>query len=288
MNATASVCHRPCLAPAAVGADRARHFPALPNTHVETRHIGADRIGAEWIIGPGVENPQTIILFLHGGAYITGAPSHYRGFTSRLSVTADAQVCAVDYRLAPEHPFPAALDDAQAAYTHLLDHGHNPAHIIIIGDSAGGGLVLSLLTALRMSDQPLPCAAVVISPWTDLTFSGETHHTKAADDPWLTANGLREAADLFLNGADPTSPLISPLFADFAGWPPLLIMVGGREILLSDSTRLAERAAAKGVSVTLDIWHDMIHVFPIFAPLLPQADHAIERIGLFVRYHRGN
>lgn len=264
----------------ALGTDRAAHFPPLADTRIERVSVGG--IPAEWVVAPEVA-PVCTILFLHGGAYISGAAQNYRAFTSRLSAACNARILALDYRLAPEEPFPTAIEDAQAAYTWLREHDDLP--LFILGDSAGGGLSLALLHALNIARIPQPRAVLLLSPWVDLTLSGESYTTRAEADPWLSEKMVTVAAEMYLNGANPQSPLISPLFGTFDGLPPLLIMVGGREILLSDSLRLAEKASAAGVSVTLDVWYDMIHVFPIFAPLLPEAQHAIDRIGLFLRYH---
>jgi acetyl esterase/lipase len=191
----------------------------------------------------------------------------------------------VEYRLAPEHPFPAAVEDATAAYRWLLASGVRPAGIAIAGDSAGGGLTLATLVALRDAGDPLPAAAVCLSPWVDLEGIGDSMATKAAADPFVRKEMIQFMAQQYLGERSLRTPLAAPLYADLHGLPPLLIQVGTAETLLDDSTRIAERARAAGVSVTLDTWDNMIHVWQLFAPMLPEGQQAIERIGAFIREH---
>jgi monoterpene epsilon-lactone hydrolase len=191
-------------------------------------------------------------------------------------------VLSVDYRLAPEHPHPAAVEDATAAYRFLLDTGISPGNLAIGGDSAGGGLTVACLIALRDAGLPLPAAGVCISPWVDLTQSGESMDSKADEDPMVSREALQVMANAYLGGGDPKEATASPLFADLAGLPPLLIQVGTAETLLDDATRLAERAKSQGVDVTLEAWEEMIHVWHAFAVLLPEGRQAIERIGEFL------
>jgi acetyl esterase/lipase len=223
------------------------------------------------------------VLYLHGGAYVIGGVHTHRGLTGGVSRSSGARVLSVDYRLAPEHPYPAAVEDAVAAYGFLLEQGIRPEAIAIAGDSAGGGLTVATLLALREAGEPLPAAGVLISPWLDLSLSGETLKTKAAEDPLVTQDLLARTAEAYLAGADPTTPTASPLFADLAGLPPLLVQVGSAETLLDDSRRFAERAVAAGVDVTLEVWDEMIHVWHAFAGLLPEADQAVGGIGEYLR-----
>jgi acetyl esterase/lipase len=244
--------------------------------------VNAGGVPAEWIAAPGAVDDR-VVLYLHGGGYVMGSINTHRDLVGRLSRAASARALALDYRLAPEHPFPAAVDDATAAYRWLLSQGLKPARLVIAGDSAGGGLTLATLLALREAQVPLPAAGVCISPWTDMEGTGQSMTTKAAVDPVVQREGLLGMAKLYLGQADPKTPLAAPLHADFRGLPPLLIQVGGSETLLDDSTRVAERAKAAGVKVDLQVWEEMIHVWHLFAPFLPEGQQAIERIGAFIR-----
>jgi epsilon-lactone hydrolase len=244
----------------------------------------ADVVPAEWVTPDGVAGDR-VIMYLHGGAYQLGSPATLRHLVALLGAAAQARAFSVDYRLAPEHPFPAAVDDAVAAYRWLLAAGHDPASVAIAGDSAGGGLTLATLVALRDSGDALPAAAVAMSPWTDLALTGESLRTRADVDVMLKPAGLPQTAALYLAGADPRHPYASPLYADLHGLPPLLIHVGDAEVILDDSTRFAARARAAGVAVTLQIWDEMPHVFQAFAGLLPEADQAVAQIGSWLREH---
>ena len=203
-----------------------------------------------------------------------------------LSAAAQARVLSAGYRLAPEHPFPAAVEDALTAYRWLIASGQPARQVVISGDSSGGGLALAALVALRDAGDPLPGAAVVISPWTDLDLGGESMRSRAAADVMLTPDGAREAADWYLAGQDARHPHASPLYADLHGLPPVLIQAGDAEILRDDSVRFAAAAQAAGVDVTLEIWPEMPHVWHIFAGLLPEADDAVQRIGRWLRENR--
>ena len=244
--------------------------------------VDAGGVPAEWISAAGAD-AGTVVYYLHGGAYAIGSINTHREMISRIARAANARALAIDYRLAPEHPFPAAVEDAVAAYRWLLSTGADPERIVIAGDSAGGGLTVATLLALRDAGDPLPAAAVCISPWTDLAITGESMDTKADVDPLIKKADAIAGAKQYLGGADPRNPLASPLYADLSGLPHLLVQVGGSETLLNDATRLAERAQAAGVDVTLETWEEMIHVWHFFAFILPEAQQAIDRIGQFIR-----
>lgn len=222
------------------------------------------------------------MLYLHGGGFTVGSPRSHRAFVSRLSSATRSRALSLEYRLAPEHPFPAAIEDAVAAYRWLLDVHASPERVVVAGDSAGGGLAISAMVAARDEGLPMPGALVVVSPWVDLTCSGASMQTHRDDDVWLDPDGATEVAGVYLGGADPADPLASPLFADHTGLPPTLIVVGTAEILLDDARRLADRMRAAGGTVVLDEWTDMLHVFPAFAPYVPESRRAIRQIGAFV------
>jgi acetyl esterase/lipase len=253
---------------------------------VQVVHVDAAGVPAAWVEAPGID-PGRVVLYLHGGGYVIGSITTHRELAGRLSRATAARVLIIDYRLAPEHPYPAAVEDATTAYRWLLQHGATPARTVIAGDSAGGGLTVATLLALRDAGDALPAAGICLSPWTDMEGIGESMQTKAGVDPIVQREGLVHMANLYLHGADPRSPLAAPLYANLQGLPPLLIQVGTRETLLDDATRLAARAQADGVDVTLEPWEEMIHVWQIFAPLLPEGQQAIERIGDYVRQHAG-
>lgn len=240
--------------------------------------VDAGGAPAEWVAAAGADSAR-VLVYLHGGAYQIGSPATLRHMVALLSRAARARVLSVDYRLAPEHPFPAAVEDAVAAYRWLLATGTDPQVVAVAGDSAGGGLALGALVALRDAGTPMPAAAVVLSPWTDLALTGESLRTRAAVDVMIRAAGLGTTADTYLAGADPRHPYASPLYADLHGLPPMLIHVGDAEVILDDSIRIAARARDHGVDVTIEVWDEMPHVWHAFAGLLPEADRAIERIG---------
>jgi monoterpene epsilon-lactone hydrolase len=259
-------------------------FPAPAG--VSSKPVDVGGIAGEWTTAPGAGEEQTI-YWLHGGGYCIGSINTHRALVAGISAASGARVLAIDYRLAPEHPFPAAVEDAVSGYLWLLSTGVDPAQVIIGGDSAGGGLAIATLVALKESGKPLPAAAVCISPWTDMTMAGESLASKAEADPMITNDGITRARDAYVSASDPREPLASPIYADLAGLPPLLIQVGENEVLLSDSTRLAERAEAAGVDTTLEVWPDMIHVWHFFAAMLPEGQQAIERIGEWVKERVG-
>jgi monoterpene epsilon-lactone hydrolase len=253
-------------------------------TDVRCEPVNAGGVPAEWITAPGV-NTERVIYYLHGGGYAYGSINTHREMVSRLSRAASARVLIIDYRLAPENPFPAALDDSTAAYRWLLSVGVNPTRLVIAGESAGGGLTVATLVALRDAGEPLPAAGICLSPWVDLECLGESMVTKGEIDPMATREGTLMLAKAYLRDTDPRTPLASPLYADLTGLPPLLIQVGTAEILFDDATRLADRARAAGVDVILEPWEDMIHMWHFFAAILREGQEAIDRIGEFIRQH---
>jgi epsilon-lactone hydrolase len=258
------------------------HFVPAPD--VATTQVFAGGRPALWVRTPAVIEDRTV-LYLHGGGYAMGSPQTFRDLTSRIGRAAGARVLVPDYRLAPEHPFPAAVNDAVASYRWLLAQGAAPEQVVIAGDSAGGGLTLATLVALRDQGDPLPAAGVCESPWVDMEGTGGSMNTRAAVDPLMERAVVQQMAAQYLAGADPRSPLAAPLHADLAGLPPLLIQVGECETLLDDAVRVAARAQAAGVDVTLEEFEGMPHVWHFFASFLPEAREAIQRIGDFVREH---
>lgn len=238
-------------------------------------------VPAEWSTTPEAD-PARAVLFLHGGGYIAGSIVSHRYLAVEIGRAAQARTLALGYRLAPEHPYPAQLEDALAAYQYLCDRGLPTGTIAVAGDSAGSNLALALLLALRARGLPLPCCGWLISPWSDLTASGATMQTKAGVDPLIQKPYLLELARDFAGGKELIDPLISPQLADLTGLPPLLIHVGSEETLLDDAVGLAGRAGAAGVDVTLEIWPEMIHAFPMFFPRVVASRRATARAGAFM------
>jgi len=279
--------------------ERIKSAPQNPNASLEARRAGMERIServpsdvicekvsangvdAEWIAAPGAAADR-VILYFHGGGYVLGSINTHRAMVSRIARASIARALAIDYRLAPEHPFPAAVDDAIASYRWLLAQGYKPHKIVIAGDSAGGGLTLAALLAIRDAKLPMPAGAVPISPWTDLEGTGESVRTRAARDVMVTQENLAGSAKQYYGAHNPKDPLVSPVHADFSGLPPMLIHVGDAEILLDDATRVAKSAKAAGVNVELEVWDDMPHVWHVFAKILPEGQQAIDKIGKFV------
>ncbi len=255
-------------------------FP-LPDD-VRSEPVDAGGVPGEWISVPE-SSPERTLLYLHGGGYCIGSIDTHRGLVAEIARASGCRALAVDYRLAPEHPFPAALDDALAAWRYLLSQGCEPSRASIVGDSAGGGLTVATLVAARDAGEPLPGAAACLSPWVDLEGTGESMTTKADQDPMIHREGLLRMARAYLGDAPARTPLAAPLHADLAGLPPLFIQVGTAEALLDDSKRLAERARASGVDVSLEQWEEMIHVFQAFGAMLPEAREAVAKIGEFLR-----
>ena len=246
--------------------------------------VDAGGVPAEWIATPGVV-AERVIYYLHGGGYVMGSVNTHREMVSRLSRAANARVLILDYRLAPENPFPAAVDDSTTAYRWLLSNGVDPSRLVIAGESAGGGLTVATLVALRDAGEPLPAAGICLSPWVDMECLGESMVTKAEIDPMVTRDVALMFAKAYLGDANPRTPLASPLYADLAGLPPLLIQVGTSEVLFDDARRLADRARAVGVDVILEPWDDMVHMWHFFAAMLPEGQQAIDKIGEFIRQH---
>lgn len=237
---------------------------------------------AEWLRPKGAPQ-ENVLLYLHGGAYLVGSCRTHRQLVSHIARAAGINALVPEYRLAPEHPFPAAIDDAVGVYRSLLADGFRPGNIVIAGDSAGGGLTIATLLSLRDAGGPMPAAAVLLSPFLDVTASGESATTRAAQDPWFDAKDMVVVARNYCgDGADLRNPLISPVFADVTGLPPMLIQVGDDEILLSDSTRFAANMKAAGREIELEIWPEMWHVFQLFIGKMPESREAINKIGDYV------
>jgi monoterpene epsilon-lactone hydrolase len=254
--------------------------PSPDGVTVEALTLGgrpAERSTPERVDGPGT------ILYLHGGAYVSGSLNTHRALSGRLALATARPVVALDYRLGPEHPFPAAVDDAVAAAEELAADGQPLA---VAGDSAGGGLALATLVALRDRGAVHPVAGWLISPWADLTQSGATYDTRVDVDPMLSREGLTEAAGEYLGAGDPTDPLASPMLADLSGLPPVRIDVGDDEVLLDDSVVTGHRIEEAGGAAQVVVWPQMIHVFPAFpADLVPEADECLTAAGAFLAQH---
>ncbi len=243
--------------------------------------VDAGGVAAEWTAVEGVDE-SGVVVYLHGGGYTVGGIGSHRGLCTNLSRAAGLPVLNVDYRLAPESPYPAAVDDAVAAVRYVRERGIDPSRIAVAGDSAGGGLTVCALLALRDAGDPSPAAGVCISPWTDLSLSGKSIDEKESVDPLVSRPLLEMMAGHYLAGGDPRAATASPLFADLAGLPPLLVHVGTAECLLDDATVFADRAREAGVDVELEVWEDMIHVWHTFADNLPEGRRAIEGIAGFL------
>ena len=265
-----------------INAMRAIMIEAPAPAGVTCTPVEAGGVSAEWSVADGADQDK-VILYVHGGGYVMGSAGSHRDMTGRLSQASGARVLSLNYRLAPEHPFPAPVDDSVAAYRWLLGQGIRASNIAIAGDSAGGGLALAALIAIRDAGEPVPAAGIGISPWVDMEGTGESMTTRAAVDPVVQKEGLLGMAKLYLGDADPKNPLAAPLHANLAGLPPLLIQVGDSETLLDDATRITERARKADVDVTLKIWDEMPHVWHLFAPILPEGRQAIEEIGAFFK-----
>ncbi len=263
---------------------------AFPATEAATTTpVDANGVPGEWVT-VAESDPNRRVLYFHGGGYVFGSPLTHRRLCEDIARAGGCAVLNLDYRLAPEHPFPAAVDDAIAGLKFIRANGPNgaaaPEATFVAGDSAGGGLTLATLLAARDQGIEQPDAAIAISAWTDLAITGESVTSLADDDPQKSSVPMLEnLAAQYLGGANAEDPLASPLYADFSGLPPLLLQVGGAEMLLSDTTRAAGRARASGLEVVEEVWDEMFHVWHLYAPLLPEGQQAIERIGEFTRQH---
>ena len=257
-------------------ARKARHV-AIEKTEIAGLH-------AEWY-RPESATPGKVLLYMHGGAYALGSCESHRKLVTHIARAANIEAVLFEYRLAPEHPFPAGLDDTLAAYRALLEKGYSADDIFIGGDSAGGGLTMGLLLQLRHAGMDLPRAAVMLSPFLDMTASGESVKTRAQQEPWFHAEDIVVVIRHYCPDQDLNNPLLSPVFANVAGMPPMLIQVGDHEILLSDSTRIADKLAAAGCEVQLEVFPEMWHVFQLFVGKMPESRAAIQKIGAYIRSH---
>ncbi|MES2187392.1 MAG: alpha/beta hydrolase [Pseudomonadota bacterium] len=270
-------------------------FLAAPHAEAVTADIDADGVACRWVVAPGAGpaaygHPHAdtkgdgVILFLHGGGYQIGSTASHHNAMARLSASSGCRVLGVDYRRAPEHRFPAPVEDALAAWHWLLGQGFAAGRIALCGDSAGGGLALALLVSLRDTGLPLPAAAVLMSPWADMEASGASYATHAARDPVTQRAVIQRMARAYMGkGVDLRHPLASPLHAELAGLPPVLVQVGEREVLLDDATGLADRLRQAGGDVRLAIWQGMVHTFQLFTGRLDEADAALDEAALFLR-----
>src|ERR1700733_11401475 len=259
---------------------RAKAFP-LPSD-VSVRPVIANGVRAEWTSTPDAD-PSSAILYLHGGGYVICSLDSHRHLMAEVGRAAGTRTLAINYRLAPEHPFPAPVEDTVAAYRFLLSSGLKPTRIAFAGDSAGGGLVIGAMLAIREAGLPLPGCGWCISPWVDMEALGESFTDRAEGDPTGQKETIRRVGEWYLGGADPRQPHAAPIYGDLRGLPPLLIQVGAAETLLDDSVALARKAGAADVLVDLQIWPEMIHIWHIFFPMLSAGRRAIASGGTFVR-----
>ena len=250
---------------------------------VTIESININDLPANWISAPE-SNLDKVILYLHGGGYMEGSLISHQDLAIRIGRASKSKVLLIGYRLAPEHPFPAALEDSIMVYKWLTTEKNVlPQNIVIAGDSAGGGLTLCTLLKLRDENIPLPAAAVCLSPWTDLAITGNSIKKNFKIDPWLKPSEIYFMAELYIGDNDPENPYISPLYGSFYNLPPILIHVGSHEILLDDATRVATKAKNEGVDTTIEIWDEMLHVFQAFANWAPEGQEAIDKIGEFIQ-----
>ncbi|MFD5666122.1 alpha/beta hydrolase [Streptomyces anthocyanicus] len=256
-----------------------------PDGVVSRRTVLGGRPALE--LDPDTASGPGRLLYLHGGGYLAGSPDTHAGLAGELARRAGLRAVSVDYRLAPEHPFPAAVDDGLAAYRELLSTGTDPQDLVLAGDSAGGGLGIATLLAAREAGLPQPAAVALFSPWVDLTLTGGSIRSKEGADPIFTEADVRAYADLYVGAGDRAAPLASPVFADLAGLPPLLVQAGANEVLLDDAVRLAGRAGADDVEVTLEVGPGLPHVYQLHYGRLEEADAALDRAARFLTAHLG-
>ena len=256
-------------------------FPLDPDINVDRVSV-ATGVSAEWTWTETADR-RRVVLYLHGGGYVFGSILSHRHLVAEIGRASGSRTLAIDYRLSPENPFPAAVDDALASYRFLLDEGIEPRHIALAGDSAGGGLVVATLVAIKEAGLPQPACGWVISPWVDMEASGETFVSRADTDPMVKREIIVNFAQAYLNGADPRSPFASPIYADLRGIAPLLIHVGASEVLLDDALKLARTAGAADVSVRLEIWPEMVHIWHVFHRILGDGRKAVQTGAKFLR-----
>ena len=248
---------------------------------VEVEKCDFRGLNSEWLTPKGVADGK-LLLYLHGGAYIVGGCGTHRQLVSHIAAAAGVRALLPEYRLAPEHPFPAAIDDAVGVYRALIADGYAAEKIVIAGDSAGGGLTMATLLSLRETGDPLPAAACLLSPWLDLASTGESMTRRAHRDPWFEPEDMPIIASHYCDKSMFKQPLVSPVYADLSGLPPLYIQVGEDEILLSDSTRAADKVREVGGEVDIEIWPDMWHVFQVFVHQMPESRAAIRKLGIYI------
>ena len=253
-------------------------------TAIGVRKQSADVNGLDvlWLTPKGAPDDK-LLVYLHGGAYIMGGIATHRQIVSHIARAACVRALLPEYRLAPEHPFPAAVEDAVSLYRALLADGYAPENIVFAGDSAGGGLTMATLLSLRDAGDPMPAGACLLSPWLDLAGTGETMTTHARRDPWFKPDDMPVVASYYCEPAQLRNPIVSPVYADLSNLPSLYIQVGAEEILLSDSTRAAEKIEAAGGKIDLEVWPGMWHVFQAFVHLMPESRMAVRKIGAFAR-----
>lgn len=258
----------------------ARLNPKVPDT-ITVTPVTLNGVTCEWVAGQDADKDRVLVYF-HGGGYTFGGLDSHRDIAWRLAQASRMRVLVVDYRLAPEHPFPAALEDATNCYRWLIDEGYSPSKLAIGGDSAGGGLSVALLINARNLGLPLPAAGILLSPWTDLSMSGDSIRTNAAADPMLSGEILEKMAAYYLGKRDRRAPLASPLFGDLSGLPPVMVQVGSMEVLKSDAERLAARIRDAHGEVHIEVWPAVFHVFQVFAARVPEGKQAIAKLGEFL------
>ncbi len=267
-----------------------RQAPSLPGSRipkdVRVEAVDAAGVPAEWITPDGAA-PGAVLLYLHGGGYVFGGLDSHRDIACRLARTAGVRTLLIEYRLAPEHRFPAPVEDATAVYQWLLDGGQTADRLMVAGDSAGGGLSVALMLNLRKLGLPLPKAALLMSPWTDLANTGASVALHAKADAMISPQAVAKFAGLYLNGQDAKDPLASPLYGDLSGLPPTRVLVGSEEVLLSDSERLVERINEAGGSAEISVWPKMPHVFPILAGVIPEGRQAVLDMSAFLKTQLG-